>query len=520
MFKLNFEKTVLFVLILIILISTVNIYDQYFKNDDIYGEDGAIGNFEQSDLPFVTGVPTTLFKADKLYEEQNYEAAAKEYGRLITEDKFNTPQQKSLANFKLGMSYYRLKDYNKAMASFINCLQYNSNDAVVYNNSAICAFYLKDYKKAVEYQQKALSISPTVEYYYNMGRIYETITDYANAAKYYAGVIKGEENLTYSSYIDPVNIKGKFNKLAPDQKEREDLYKQITIALRQKDMREILILEDRNMNIKSYDFECRIYYTNGSKRLSCKYDIEKNDPYGLINSLSWVVKSNGIVKYESSKDSFTINISGSENYVIELYINYGNGSIKYSYQKIDRDQIVNKGTIDRNDDTEKEDIECKSYTFASYEQLFEENFKLSSNGYRDRFSVNWGKDNIYTEIVDGISTDGKSSLYIRNDSDSLAGIWANLSSLIKTKDLGGKKVSIKFYGRKVTENGRITVRVRTKSNNMYDYAYGTFSLDSKYKWSQVGLDVDIPADCQSFTLSMDLDKNEAVEIDGLIVYVK
>ena len=518
MFKLNFEKTVLFVLILIILISTVNIYDQYFKNDDIYGEDGATGNFEQSDLPFVTGVPTTLFKADKLYEEQDYGAAAKEYGRLITEDKLSTPQQKSIANFKLGMSYYRLKDYNIAMSSFINCLQYNSNDAVVYNNSAICAFYLKDYKKAAEYQQKALAVSPTVEYYYNMGRIYETITDYANAAKYYAGVVKGEENLTYSSYIDPVNIKGKFNKLVQNEKEKEDLYKQITIALKQTDMREILILEDRNMNIKSYDFECRIYYTNGVKKLACKYDIEKNDPYGLINSLSWEVRSNGTVISKSSKNSFTMNISGSKDYVIELYINYGNGNIKYSYQKIDQDQVVNKGTIDRNDGKEKEDINCKSYTFASYEQLFENDFKLGSSGYRDRFSVDWGKDNVDTKIIDEISVDGKSSLYIENNSDSLSGIWANLNSLIKTKNLGGKKIGIKFYGRKVTENGKITVRVRTKANNMYDYAYNIFKLD--YVWSQVGLDVDIPVDCQGFTLSMDLDSMEAVEIDGLIVYVK
>lgn len=510
MFKLNFEKTAIFVLILILCISTANIYSQFFSaffNRRVQNE------IHTSVAPNIS-FPVMLLKADQLYKQSMYKEAQSEYFRLTGMADLSQ-QQKASIHFKLGLCNYKLEEFGMARDSFLKSVEYNTNDPVAYNNAAVCSFYLNDLTKAEELQQKAISSLPVIEYQYNMARIYEASGRYVDSVKYYTAVVRGEENITREDRIDPVRIKNKVMKLLTNLSNADEISKALTMALRLKDAREVFIIADVNMDIKDKNFKWNIAKEQGIDRLYCSYDRGKSDPYNLIDSLQWTVRSNGRKVFSSTKDDFTLTLVEGSNYIVYLDINYNSNKQASSFADVKRSSVIYSNNV--NPTTNPSIEKCKYYEYAVYEQVFEKNFRISESGYTDRFNTLWGKDDIETVVMDKDFIDAQSALYIKNTTDKRAGIWADLSSLINDKQLKGRTIGIKFYSRKVSANANLYVSIRSKTGKVYKNTTKRYELE--YKWKRFDVDVPIPENADGLTMSVRTDSGEEVKIDGFIITI-
>lgn len=502
--KLSFEKAVIFTLILILMISTANIYSQFLymrlprRDVDVIDHNSL----------FAGRLITATLDAEKLYNENKYEEAIDEFALLATDSLYS--DNRTYAYFMIGMCQYKLKEYDKAKDSFSSSVLYETGNAVAYNNTAVSAYYAKDYEKALLYQKKAVEILPAVEYYYNLGRIYEELGRYKEAVESFLSVAKGEENVTL---VDPVRIKNRVANLYPDLKEREEIAKGVIVSLKLRDYSNVLIIEDVDMEILDTDFKVAVRDTNQGKRMYVSYDRDKNDPYHLINKLSWKVESGSNVLYTGRRDSFSMEVFENNNYRITMNVKY-----KGSQEK-ERQTVI---AVTKDGDKEHKGTETlkpnhqttKIYEYAVYEQLFDKYFKLTTKGYYDRFNVLWAKDNIYSEIMKIDFRDSGTSLYLENTLSRDAGIRANLTPLLKDKNLKGRTVSIRFWARKITakENMKVTVRVGRDT-----FSFDKFDL--QYKWRQVSMEFKIPNDANNLTFSLTMKPDEQIKIDGFVIVV-
>ncbi|MHB1394733.1 MAG: tetratricopeptide repeat protein [Clostridia bacterium] len=510
MFKLNFEKTAIFVLILILLISTANISTQFFG---LAFSNKKVNTVEPGNVVNLS-FPVMLLRADELYKEGNYKEAQSEY-LILTKLTTISKQQKATAYFKLGLCNYAMKLYDMACDSFKQSSNYNTEDAVAYNNAAVSAYLANNLSIAESYQKQAIAILPAVEFHYNLGRIYESGKKYEDAVKYYIVALKGEDNITRADSIDPVRVSLKVIKLFPEKEDRDKLSKELFIALKLNDAREVLIVNDSEMDIKS-NFSVRLLNAEGVGKINCKYDRKEMDPYHLIDLISWVVKKDNKVVYTSSKDEFSMKVQEQDDYEVSLNIKYNGNKMKTTNKVITKWQIVDKLAQGRLLTYKSTGEVCKYYVYAAYEQVFEKDFRLSSKGYTDRFNVVWGKDNIETKIMEQDIIDAESSLYIKNTSKENAGIWADLTSLLDSKEFKGKTINIKFYARKITPNTKLNARLRVKEDRIY-YTYESFNLD--YRWKQYSMQLEVPENSTSLTISLGVKPDEEVKIDGFIINI-
>lgn len=501
--KLTFEKAVLFTLILIIGISTANIYSQF-----LYMKFPKEGKDLPAVNPWITGRSiTATLEADKLYTEGKYQEAIDEFAKLLITDSLY-PEQKSYAYFIMGMCQYKLKEYDKSVDNFSSSVLYESDNAVAYNNAAVSAFYDMSYEEALFYQKKAVEMLPAVEYYYNLGRIYETLGKYHEAVESFLSVAKGEENVTL---VDPVRIKNRIANLYPSLREREEIAKGVIVSLKLRDYADVLIIEDTDMEILGTDFSVAVKDTKQGKRLYVSYDRNDNDPYHLINQISWKVISGNSVLFTSYKDSFSMEVFENNNYKINMNVKYKGSKVK------ERESLI---AVSKNGFRESKGGETlkpnqqftKIYEYAVYEQLFDRNFKLSTMGYYDRFNVLWAKDNINSTIMMVDFRDSGSSLYLENNLTWDAGIRANLTPLLNDKNLKDKTVSIRFWARKITSKENMEIVVRAGRDT---FSFDKFDL--QYKWKQVSMEFKIPADAGNLTFSLKIKPEEQIKLDGFVI---
>ncbi len=503
--KLTFEKAALFTLILIIGISTANIYSQFlYMRFPKGGEDTPMVN------PWTAGrLVTATLDADKLYSEGKYQETIDEFAKLlITGSLF--ADQKAYAYFTMGMCQFNLKEYDKAKDSFTSSILYEPGDAAAYNNAAISAYNADNLEEALQYQKKAVEMLPAVEYYYNLGRIYESMEDYKNAVESFLSVAKGEENVTL---VDPVRVKNRVANLYPDLKKREEIAKGVIVSLKLRDYTNVLMIEDIDMEILDTDFSVAVKDTNQGKRLYVSYDREKNDPYHLINEVSWKVVSGSNVLFSGRYNSFSMEVFENNNYKITLSIKYKGSKVKERQSNIAVTKVGFKES--KSGETLKPNQQyTKIYEYAVYEQLFDKYFKLTTQGYYDRFNVLWAKDNITSNIMTVDFRDSGTSLYLENKLDYDGGIRANLTPLLNDKDLRDRTVRVRFWARKITSKENMEVVIRA-GNEIYSFD----KLDLQYKWKQLNMEFYVPKNANNFTFSLKIKPEEQVKIDGFIVMI-
>lgn len=513
--RLTFERAVLIVFILIILISTSDITWKYIEG---YLEKGYTP-LTSDGQPRNVGFSTMLMTADDYFKEGNYESAAKEYLTMTLKNTLSH-EQKAHAYFRLGVCQYNLKNYERAVDSFSGVITFSPNDSIAYNNAAVSAYNSKDMKKAIELQKRALEILPAVEYYYNLGRMYEDIEDYQTAADNYTMVAKGEHNISAVERIDPVRVKEKVARLKNNQKEyTNDIVNRFLIVYRLEDNREILTVNENEMNIKQGDFVVKVENQGDSKNIMAEYDIKKYDPYDLISELIWTVHKDGKVLYKNNSDKIKVNTKDTGNYEVKLNIKYnGNKEMLYAKNvriKENQSTIDNwsKGEVVINTPTKNN---TKTYIFSVYEQLFNNDFKISNAGNADKYSVVWGRDSgVETAINKKLAVDIPSSLVVKNTNDKNAGLWINLDSLLKSEDIKGKTINISFYAREITENADLYVNVRVKTNNMIVTTPDFFPLP--FQFGQQSVKVYLPEDASGLTISIKTREGEEFNIDAFTI---
>jgi tetratricopeptide (TPR) repeat protein len=516
LFKLNFEKSVIFVLILILLLSTANIFSQF---NDTFSKKKAPAEVDLNATKNI-GFPASLLKADQLYKQGLYKDAQGEYLKLTSMPSLSS-QQKATVNFKLGICNYTLKEYDLARDSFKKSAEFNGNDPVSYNNAAVCSFYLNELDKAEELQKMAIASLPVIEYHYNLARIYEAWGRYGDSVKYYSAVIRGEENITKEDRIDPVRIKNKVMKLLTNLKNIEEMADELMIALKLKDAREVFIIDDVDMDIKDKKFKWSVTDENGAYKLYCSYDKEKSDPYNLIDSLNWNVERDGKTIFTSKKDKFSLSIVEGGNYVVYLDIDYDASKSASSYVDVTRNSDVYlanaRSKPSETQSTTPKEQKPKYYEYAVYEQVFGKGFSISEKGYVDRFNVLWGKDEIITRMIDNDYIDAQGALYIKNISDRRAGIWADLSSLLNDKRLKGRTIGIRFYAKRESDEAGLHMKIVTKTGEIYSDRVRRYQLDNK--WQQFAIDLSIPEDADGLTMSFKTETWKEVKIDGFIITI-
>ncbi|WP_446787004.1 tetratricopeptide repeat protein [Macellibacteroides fermentans] len=516
LFKLNFEKSVIFVLILILLLSTANIFSQF---NDTFSKSKEHTKVDLNATKNI-GFPASLLKADQLYMQGLYKDAQGEYLKLTSMPSLST-QQKATVYFKLGICNYTLKEYDLARDSFKKSAEFNSNDPVSYNNAAVCSFYLNELDKAEELQKLAIASLPVIEYHYNLARIYEAWGRYGDSVKYYSAVIRGEENITKEDRIDPVRIKNKVMKLMINMKNIQEMTNELMIALRLKDVREVFIIDDVDMDIKDKKFKWSVADENGTYKLYCSYDREESDPYSLIDSLNWNVERDGKTIFTSKKNKFSLSMAEGGNYVVYLDIDYDASKSASSYVDVTRNSSVYLANVrskpSETQSTAPKEQKPKYYEYAVYEQVFEKNFIIKEKGYVDRFNVVWGKDDIITRMITDDYIDAQGSIYIKNISNKRAGIWADLSSLLSDKRLKGRTIGIRFYAKGESDGAALHVSTNIKTGETYNNKVKRYQLDSK--WKQFVIDLPIPRDADGLTLSFKTETWDELKIDGFIITI-
>ncbi len=511
--KLTFERAILIVLIAIIFISTTEIREKFidrYRNKDIsYSEETQSGKNQ--------GFPTMFLTADKLYNEGNYEAAINEY-LTLTLNTVLSIEQKSRANFRLGICQYNLKSYKLAFDSFVKASSFNPSDSIIYNNAAVSAYNAKDIESAIEYQTKALEILPAVEYYYNLARMYEDDEQYELAVINYLTVAKAEQNLTETDKIDPVRIKEKIARLMPNS--QSPVVSNVLRVYKLKNtMDKVLTVGENEMQLKQGDFIVKVENQKLTKNIIAEYDRKKYDPYNLITEMLWTIYRDGKQIYKRSSDKISLNTAQGGNYEVKLNIKY-NGNKENISSKIVRINN-NESTIDigkQDEITVKPPISVntRTYEYAVYEQLFENNFDIKNNGYTDRFNVVWGKDvRVETQPNKKLAMDKVTSLIVDNQSNTDAGLWINLDSLLKEETIKGKTINISFYARAITDNADLNISVRVKSNNMIATTPKKFSL--AFQFEQKSISIYIPEDASGFTLSIKTNSLEKFNIDRFVI---
>ena len=510
--KLTFERAVLIVFVLIILISTSDITGKYiFKFARNFYK--PIASSEPS--PNI-GFPTMLMNADNLYKEGDYENASKEYFAMTLNNTLSI-EQKAHAYFRLGVCQYNLGKFDLAVDSFGKVIGFSPDDSVAYNNAAVSAYRAKDITKAIELQRKALVALPAVEYYYNLARIYEDNEDYDNAANNYLVVAIGEQNITQIEHIDPVRIKEKVARLqSKNQKSVSETINNVLIALKLKDNREIFTINENEMQLKQGDFIVKVENQKNSKNIVAEYDREKYDPYNLISELIWTIFRDGKQIYKKSGDKITAKTVYGGDYEVRLSIKYNGNKEMLSAKtlKINEYQsTIDNGLVDKTPII-KNNKPTKTYEYAVYEQLFESDFDIRDIGYVDKYSVVWGKDNVNTQKVKS-ELDKSNSLLIKNESKNDGGIWLNLDSLIKQDNLYGKKVNIRFFARKITENVTLDVKARAKTKELIILTQRNFDLD--FKWKEYSMYVSIPIDASGLTISIKTEPGQEYKIDTFLL---
>lgn len=106
---------------------------------------------------------------------------------------------------ELGKIYYQNDDIQEALDCFVSTVNAETTSEI-YNYIGMCYYCMNDFNKAIANINKALVMSDTrAIYYYNMAKVYQTLKDNINYMKYMA-IVKEYTPKTCQDFIDMSGI--------------------------------------------------------------------------------------------------------------------------------------------------------------------------------------------------------------------------------------------------------------------------------------------------------------------------
>ena len=176
----------------------------------------------------------------------------------------------------MDLTYYELKQYEKAIEDYNKAIELNPNDAEVYTNRGNPYYKLKRYEKAIEDYSKAIKLNPNdAVAYYNRGNAYDELKRYEKAIEDYSKAIELNPN-----YVDAYNNRGNaYRELNQHEEAIEDYNKSIELnpkyaeAYSNRGIAYLLTNKDSDKAIT--DFKC-------ARDLS-----EENDKERMLGFIAW-----------------------------------------------------------------------------------------------------------------------------------------------------------------------------------------------------------------------------------------
>lgn len=108
---------------------------------------------------FLTGCSNPQKEGVEALKNKNYEEAESQFQMIIEE---KSGEKAAEAYRGLGLTYYEMKEYEKALEAFRNAVDGGAEQTVqLYNLMGICAIQTEDYESAKEYIQAGLAITET-----------------------------------------------------------------------------------------------------------------------------------------------------------------------------------------------------------------------------------------------------------------------------------------------------------------------------------------------------------------------
>lgn len=108
---------------------------------------------------FLTGCSNPHKEAVEALENKNYEEAESQFQKIIEE---KNGQKAAEAYRGLGLTYYEMQEYEKALEAFRNAVDGGAEQTVqLYNLMGICAMQAEDYESAKEYIQAGIAMTET-----------------------------------------------------------------------------------------------------------------------------------------------------------------------------------------------------------------------------------------------------------------------------------------------------------------------------------------------------------------------
>jgi len=99
---------------------------------------------------------------------------------------FRQSPESSLVNNNLGIAYYRIGEYEKAVPYYQNAIRFNPQGIKAYNNLGATYYYLGQFNKAISYCKEAIRLRP---HYpganFNLALIYQSLGQYQETIYYY-----------------------------------------------------------------------------------------------------------------------------------------------------------------------------------------------------------------------------------------------------------------------------------------------------------------------------------------------
>lgn len=87
--------------------------------------------------------------------------------------------------FNEANNLYNSKEYEKAIDYYEKAISNKENEACSYYNSGVCFIKLKEYDKAISMLKLAIKIQPDSKYFFNLGYCYAMKNDSKKALVYF-----------------------------------------------------------------------------------------------------------------------------------------------------------------------------------------------------------------------------------------------------------------------------------------------------------------------------------------------
>ncbi|HWR61282.1 MAG TPA: hypothetical protein VN580_06690 [Clostridia bacterium] len=157
----------------------------------------------------------------------------------------------------------------------------------------------------------------------------------------------------------------------------------------------------------------------------------------------------------------------------------------------------------------------KYYIEALYEQVFNEGFEITEEGYPDGYNVRWSGEELTAKLISEDYIDSGSALVISNETNSPQKLTVIFDDFLKREKskLSGMKMS--FYARKISEAQDLDITMEV------DGASKRYKEKLEHRWSCYNdIAADITKNTKTMKMTIEVKPGQQFKLDELVIVKK